>query len=100
MMVNADMVNAKTRVSNTRFFVEFSPFLADFCTSKTLLNIRGYLKLTKARPAAVLVATAAKKKTNENNNIAHSRALRLLKTFLLNYFKIEKPLPRAAPKAK
>ena len=48
-MVNARMVNADLCVSNTPFFVKFCGFLADSCTSKTRLNIRIDLMLTKKR---------------------------------------------------
>jgi hypothetical protein len=48
-MVNARMVNADLRVSNVPFSVKFSAFWADSCTSKTRLNIRSDLMLTKKR---------------------------------------------------
>jgi hypothetical protein len=36
-----------TLVQIARIFALFLPFWVDFCFSKTLLNIREYLKLTK-----------------------------------------------------
>ena len=48
-MVNAKMVNADLRVSNTPFSVKFFPFWADSCTAKTRLNISAELMLTKKR---------------------------------------------------
>jgi hypothetical protein len=46
-MVNADMVNAKSRVSNAPFFVKIFAFQADSRTSKTRLNIKQTFELTK-----------------------------------------------------
>ncbi len=46
-MVNTNVVNANPRVSRRPFSTKFSAILADFCISKTPLNMRAFFMLTK-----------------------------------------------------
>jgi hypothetical protein len=51
-MVNAAMVNARNSRANYAHFCESFSFWVDFCISKTPLNIKECLELTKAGAAS------------------------------------------------
>ena len=52
-MVNANIVNAESRVFYTRIFVKNSPFWAIFCISKLPLNISADRGLTFTKRARI-----------------------------------------------